>query len=186
MKRFAIAVLVLSFAALAGCDSGPAPRAAAVKPAAKKTAAATTASAAGSEIQTTVPYSYNPVSKRDPFRSPDEIRASRTVAGLEGGCAEPLCQWDLEQLTLVAVVTGDANAIAMLEDPQGRGYIVHRASRVGKLGGKVTNILRDSIVVTEYWTQPNGESKPIQKPLQIKEDKGFVPAMDLVTGKTYE
>lgn len=104
----------------------------------------------------------------------------------DAACNEPLCQWDLEQLSLTAVVTGDANPFAMLEDPQGRGHIVRRQTRVGRQGGKVSQILRDRLVVTEYWTQPDGTSKPIPKNMSMQEDKGFAPATDLISNKTYQ
>ena len=81
----------------------------------------------------------NPLGKRDPFRSP--LGESQTRPEGSQVCSEPLCQWDLDQLKLVAVVTGDANPLAMVEDPQTRGYIIHRGTRVGKQGGQVINEL---------------------------------------------
>ncbi len=100
-------------------------------------------------------YAYNPIGKRDPFRSlVDEIRAP---AGDSNLCKEPLCQWSLEQLTLVGVVTGDANPVAMVEDPQGRGYVVHRNTR--------------------------GKMSPNPVTLHLKADKSYTPIIDLESGK---
>ena len=188
MRLLAIAALTFGLV-LAGCDSGPAGRPAPRPPPKKPQAAAKAPAAAAEtkpEIVATVEYAYNPVGKRDPFRAPEELR-QRTLADMGAApCTEPLCQWDLEQLTLTAVVTGDANPFAMLEDPQGRGYIVRRNSRVGRQGGKVTQILRDRLIVTEYWTQPDGTSKPIPKDMRMPADKGFDPAVDLISNKTYQ
>jgi type IV pilus assembly protein PilP len=128
-------------------------------------------------------YAYNSIAKRDPFRSlVEEVRAPTTE---NTACTEPLCQWDLDQFTLVAVVTGDANPLAMLEDPQGRGYLIRRATRVGRQGGKVTQILRDSVTVTEYWTGPDGKINPNPVALRMKAEKTIVPDVDLATGKKY-
>ncbi|MBX5482716.1 MAG: pilus assembly protein PilP [Myxococcaceae bacterium] len=181
---FITAALCALALACDGSSSSPQPASAPRKPQAAAKPKAQTA-ATGTEIATTVQYSYNPISKRDPFRAPDEILLPSRLAGAGAvsGCNEPLCQWDLEQLKLVAVVTGDANPIAMVTDPQGVGYLVKRNSRIGKLGGRVTSILRDGITVTEYWTQPNGESKPIQKPLKLLNEKSGKPEMDLLSGK---
>ena len=57
-------------------------------------------------------YSYNPVGRRDPFRSPiqDMVRENTPANPQVAACNEPLCQWDIDQLKLVAVVTGDATA----------------------------------------------------------------------------
>jgi type IV pilus assembly protein PilP len=128
-------------------------------------------------------YSYNPLAKRDPFRSlVEEVRAPSVESTV---CNEPLCQWELDQLTLVGVVTGEANPLAMVEDPGGKGYIIRRSSRVGKQGGKVTQILRDTVTVTEFWTGPDGKINPNPVTLHMKADKAVVPDFDLATGKKY-
>lgn len=168
-------------ALLSACDDDHAASAAAKKPVvqAPKPPAPPAPAAAPAPAYT---YTYTPVGKRDPFRSPlEEIRPEVKP----GGCHEPLCNWDLDQLTLVAVVTGDSNPIAMVEEPGGKGFIVRRNARMGKQGGKVTNILRDSITVTEYFT---ADGKVIANPrnMKLKEDNRGIPSMDLLTGKNVE
>lgn len=183
MTRFGLALIAFAGLAMTACEEAPPPRPPeAVRPKAepKPEVAEKKADPAPSYV-----YSYNPLGKRDPFRSTllDQVRTSSQGSS---PCSEPLCAWDLEQLMLVAVVSGDANPIAMVEDPQGRGYVVKRNSRMGKQGGRVSEILRDSITVTEFWSDPTG--KVIPKPTQkmIKDEKNVVPALDLVSGKTFE
>jgi type IV pilus assembly protein PilP len=135
-------------------------------------------------VQVGPAYVYNPIGKRDPFRSPD-LDLARSSAVNNSACNEPLCKFDLDQLTLVAVVSGDSNPVAMVQDPQGRGYILHRNTRIGRQGGKVTQILRDSVIVTEYFTAPDGKSNANQLTLAIKADRQAPPELDLSTGKTY-
>ena len=129
-------------------------------------------------------YVYNPIGKRDPFRSPD-LDLARASAVSNAACNEPLCKFDLDQLTLVGVVSGDSNPVAMVQDPQGRGYILHRNTRIGRQGGKVTQILRDSVIITEYFTAPDGKSNANQLTLAIKADRQAPQELDLSTGKTY-
>ena len=129
-------------------------------------------------------YIYNPIGKRDPFRSPD-LDLARASSVSNAACNEPLCKFDLDQLTLVAVVSGDSNPVAMVQDSQGRGYILHRNTRIGRQGGKVTQILRDSVIVTEYFTAPDGKSNANQLTLAIKADRQAPQELDLSTGKTY-
>ena len=100
-------------------------------------------------------------------------------------CTEPLCRFDIDQLTLVAVVSGDANPLAMVEDPQGRGYFVRRNTRVGRQGGKVTQIMSDCVVVTEYFTTPDGKTTANPVTLAIKSEKLPEQETDLATGKPY-
>jgi type IV pilus assembly protein PilP len=128
-------------------------------------------------------YSYNPTGKRDPFRN---TLADGQVARVETGpCDEPLCQYDLSQLNLVAVVTGDANPLAMVEDSTGHGFLVHRNTRMGRQGGRVTQILRDSVTVVEKWQGPDGKlvSNPVS--LAVHHDVQSEDPMDLLNGRPY-
>ncbi|MGZ5957532.1 MAG: pilus assembly protein PilP [Myxococcaceae bacterium] len=129
-------------------------------------------------------YVYNPVGKRDPFRSPEAEPAAQ-AAMANATCTEPLCRFDVDQLTLVAVVSGDANPVAMVQDPAGRGYFVRRNTRVGRLGGKVTQIMSDAVVITEYFTTPDGKTTANPVTLAIKSEKVPEQETDLATGKSY-
>ena len=129
-------------------------------------------------------YAYNPVGKRDPFRSPEAEPAAQAALA-NATCTEPLCRFDIDQLTLVAVVSGDANPVAMVQDPQGRGYFVRRNTRVGRQGGKVTQIMSDAVVITEYFTTPDGKTTANPVTLAIKSEKLPEQETDLATGKTY-
>jgi len=174
-------LLALAFAGvIAGCGSDqPAPAAAPKAAQAPKPAPPSSAAMAAGPT-----YIYNPIGKRDPFRSPD-LDLARASAVNNAACNDPLCKFDLDQLTLVAVVSGDSDPVAMVQDPQGRGYILHRNTRIGRQGGKVTQILRDSVIVTEYFTAPDGKSNANQLTLAMKADRQAPPELDLSTGKTY-
>jgi len=129
-------------------------------------------------------YVYNPIGKRDPFRSPEAEPAAQASL-VNTACTEPLCRFDVDQLTLVAVVSGDANPLAMVQDPQGRGYFVRRNTRVGRQGGKVTQIMSDAVVVTEYFTTPDGKTTANPVTLAIKTERPPEQETDLATGKPY-
>ena len=178
-SRIGLLALVAGLGACGGSPPPPASTAAkgaaAAKPAPLPPPAATPAAPT---------YVYNPIGKRDPFRSPD-LDLARASAVNSAACNEPLCKFDLDQLTLVGVVSGDANPVAMVQDPQGRGYILHRNTRIGRQGGKVTQILRDSVTITEYFTGPDGKTNANQLTLAIKADRQAPPELDLSSGKTY-
>jgi len=179
--KMTTAALALTVAACGGSQSAAPAKPSAAKPA---TAAAAAAKPAAT-VESSVNYSYNPVGKRDPFRSPLEELVRTNTQTPQTSCDQPLCQWDLDQLKLVAVVTGDANPIAMVEDPLGRGHVVRRNARMGRQGGRVTQILRDSVTVTEYIPS---EGKVIANPvsLQLKPDSKRDALYDLSTGKNWE
>ncbi len=180
--KMTTAALALSLVACGGGQKA-APRPA--KPTTAKPAAAAATETKEAAIESSVNYSYNPVGKRDPFRSPLEELIVSKQAGQENACSEPLCAWDLDQLKLVAVVTGDANPIAMVEDPLGRGHIVRRSARMGRQGGRVTQILRDSVTVTEF-ISTEGKLIPNPVSLQLKPENKRDPMYDLSTGRNWE
>src|SRR5262249_17804956 len=101
MKKLAL-LSVPAFLAIAGCGGSSTPAAQSVKTGGKADAQEAPKL---SESMAEVPYSYDPVGKRDPFRSP--VEDMKQVQNENSPCSEPLCQWDLDQLTLVAIVTGD-------------------------------------------------------------------------------
>jgi type IV pilus assembly protein PilP len=191
MKRLvaAVALSMGLLVAAAGCESDkpPPPPAPKPKPKPSEPVAAADAGTGGPEGAATYVYAYNPVAKRDPYRVlfDDSVREAKST---EQGppCTDALCQYDLDQLTLVAVISGDANPVAMLEDQAQVGHIVHRNSKVGKQGGKVTQILRDCIVVTEYFTTPDGKLNPNRVNICVKQEKSQQQILDLLNNKQVE
>jgi type IV pilus assembly protein PilP len=183
MIRRTAFLIGLAIAGATGCSDSkkPAGAEAASKPAAVVAAARPDAGTVA--VITPYIYSYNPLGKRDPFRS--MVDDSRVATTTDSPCKEPLCQWDLDQYTLVGVVSGDANPVAMVEDPMGRGYVIRRNTRIGKQGGKVTQILRDAVTVSEHWTAPDGKDHVNPINLHLKPDKSFAPVVDLSSGKQY-
>lgn len=112
-------------------------------------------------------YVFSPVGKRDPFRPYLERFAVDAAMAPDPLCG-PLCQWDLDQLRLVGIVSGLASPLGMLEDPKGSGYTVRRGTSIGKGNGKVTEILRDRIIVTEYRRLGTGEVVPVETELRLR------------------
>ena len=187
MKKLSNSLLAALTAVLvAACESTPEPVATTTAPTTPKPAVVAKTEASVLPVTTPYVYAYNPIGKRDPFRSPEIAVAERRLQGQQITCPEPLCQYDIDQLELVAVVTGDANPIAMVEDPLGRGHIVRRNSRVGKQGGKVSQILRDSITVTESFVGTDGKQITNAVPIKVKPDAAPTEVMDLLTGRSVQ
>ena len=172
---------VASAALIAACGQGtPTPPPAAAKPAVapKPPVAPEAVAPAAARTSTTRSASVTP--------SGAPTRSRPTQAALANAtCNEPLCRFDVDQLTLVAVVSGDANPLAMVQDPAGRGYFVRRNTRVGRQGGKVTQIMSDALVITEYFTTPDGKTTANPVTLAIKSEKPPSRNTDLATGKSY-
>src|SRR5919199_5768390 len=183
MNRARKAVAAALLCAACGAPPPP-PRRAPPPPAAPK--------AVQDEAAPAVPatmYVYSPIGKRDPFQNVFGNRDS-TPMRVEGRKPTPLQRWSLDQLRLSMTVTGTSSPMAMLEDPESRGWPVRLGDFVGRNWGKVTSIQRDHIVVTETITDHSTgrvypqnikitvpESKDEQRDLQaLKDGEEMVPS----------
>jgi Tfp pilus assembly protein PilP len=152
----------LSFGVLlSGCSTQlPQPPARPVAPAPVAVAPAPAAQVSEPEVA----YSYMPI-KRDPFvpvihNGPPPLPA----------CEGPLCRYSLDELKLAGVISGTSHPVAVLESPLGKGYSVYQGSKVGKNGGVVKQVLRDSIVVAEFWHDGQGLMREEEIILRVKPD----------------
>ena len=148
MNRISLIIAIGLMLGAAGCGSPPPPprRAQPPAPVAPKPAEDDTKPVAPTAI-----YVYSPIGKRDPFQNVFGNRENTPVR-VEGRKPTPLQRWSLDQLKLSLTVTGTSSPMAMLEDPDNRGWPVRLGDFVGKNWGKVTSIQRDQIVVTETIT----------------------------------
>jgi type IV pilus assembly protein PilP len=116
-------------------------------------------------------YVYSPIGKRDPFQSTAAAGTSLR-ADVRGRAKTPLEKWPLDMLKLSLTMTGTASPLAMVEDPEHRGWAVHLGDFVGQNGGKVTGIHRDEVVVTETITDHStGRVYPVNVKLSVPVDK---------------
>ena len=95
-------------------------------------------------------YSYTPVGKRDPFKSIFE-NAPQSSEKLQ-----ELQKFQLDQLKIVAIITGRATPYAMVEDPSGKGHTLTRGKLIGKNFGRVASINPDCVVVKEEYRDYTG------------------------------
>jgi hypothetical protein len=81
-------------------------------------------------------------SARDPFAAPHGTAPT-------SGCGTELCR-PLEELTLVAIVSGTSTPVAMFEDRDGQGLLAHRGDELGVQGARVTAFERECLVLTRF------------------------------------
>lgn len=160
-------LIVLAAAALAvGCgDAKPPP-----KPAARPAAPAAVAAKADAPAEAPPPeWVYSSVGKRDPFRSfLAELETS--AAAVATRCATPLGRFEIDQLKLVAVVTGLDDPVAMVEAPTGVGYSLKRGSCVGRNGGVVASVRTGEVVISEWAIRADGARDRTQTILRLPKE----------------
>ncbi len=133
-------------------------------------AAAPAVAAAPEEKKSDTPeWSYSSVGKRDPFRS-YLFEIARAQGGLSTRCATPLGRFELDQLKLVAVVTGLEDPVAMVEAPSRVGYTIRRGACIGKNGGVVAAIRTGEVVVSEWAMRADGTRDRTQTVLRLPKE----------------
>jgi type IV pilus assembly protein PilP len=112
---------------------------------------------------------YDRADMRDPFRSFEwerrELAAQDTVGG-------PLEQFDVSQLSVIAVVWKTGSARALVEDPAGQSYIVGKGTRIGKNEGLVTEIDDNLVVVNETYEDYLGNITKKDIEMRIRRSEG--------------
>jgi type IV pilus assembly protein PilP len=167
MNRPVLALLALTALAAAACgeQKSVAPMAA---PAAVARPAAAPAAPAAPAPEAEVAYSS--VGKRDPFKSfLGDLRA--TTGAVVTRCNTPLGRFELDQLRLVAVITGLADPLAMVEAPTGVGYAVRKGACIGKNGGVVATIRTGEVVVTEWAMRADGTREKTETALRLPKEQ---------------
>lgn len=110
-------------------------------------------------------WHYNPIGKRDPFRSFVRGRLDEEIRS-----PTPLQRFDIDQLELVGIVWGVDAPQALVSDPDKKNHVVEMGTYIGKNWGKVTEITSRSIVITEEYQTVEGslmiESKIMSLPVE--------------------
>jgi Tfp pilus assembly protein PilP len=185
--RFKAVLTLIAFLALVGCDDAPTgpttedfnrereslmAKVEAKKRSVKKTASQAPAAepmepAFGS---LGAGYTYDRSGLRDPFRSFEWEERTR----LELDIAErgPLEQYDVGQLSLLAVVWNTGMARALVQDPSGNSYIIGEGTRIGKNDGRVIGIDDNLIIVKETYVDFLGQETTKDIEMRIRRSEG--------------
>lgn len=99
-------------------------------------------------------YNYKTAGRRDPFRSLILGLKEKKVAGLT-----PLQLRSLGELKVIGIIWEGKSYVAMIETPDGKGYLVREGVLVGPEGGVVRKISPESVNIEEVFIDFNGRKK---------------------------
>lgn len=151
--RSVLCLTALLTVGLTACQDDVAPAKPAPAPTAPRAPKAPIAEKTADPLADTAPsYTYNPIGKRDPFRSFFKGQDDGTIVN-----PTPLQRFEVDQYLLVGVVWGVSSPKAMVQDPEGTGHVVQTGTYIGKNWGKVSAITSTSVVITEEFTNIDGE-----------------------------
>ncbi len=107
-------------------------------------------------------YSYDPSDKVDPFKPFVVIK--KVEKEVETETREPktyLESLEISQLTVSSIILSeDKGNWAMVRDSKGEGHVINVGTPIGRKGGKVVKILKDEVVVKEYYRDFRGNEVP--------------------------
>ena len=112
-------------------------------------------------------FAENDEANRDPFRSYLDTWIERPTRIAPQVVPAIFAKYALEELTLIAVISGDANPRAMFRDPRGLGQTIKRGDYVGKSAARVTKILSDRVVLEMSEITPSGTAKALERAILV-------------------
>jgi Tfp pilus assembly protein PilP len=157
------ALAVVALVSVSGCsDSGAPPAPVPPRPA---QTAAKPAPAAPPPAPVTAPYVYEAKGRRDPFRPLIRPRVETAKARPKTG----LAALDVKELKLAGIIWGGRGFYALVEAPNGAGYVVRLNDTVGE-DARVAKITSDAVMF-EVRTSPVPQSQARLVELRLRKEE---------------
>ena len=122
-------------------------------------------------LNTPPPYEYLVTSRPDPFKpfiAPKSVNPNEIVSDDDGELTG-MRLFEPAQLSLVGVMETPRGRIAMVEDVTKKGYKIIEGQLIGRRG-KVTEIQKDQVIVTETARTRGGEEIKTVVSMKLKRD----------------
>lgn len=110
-------------------------------------------------------FVYDPTGKRDPFR-PFEVKPQASDEN-----KTPLERFDIGQFKLTAVLNLGDQPTANVELSDGKGFLIHKGTKIGVNNGEVVDITNDKVIILENFVDFTGQktSKTVEMTLRAKD-----------------
>lgn len=163
------AIIFLCGLTLIACsDTKPAPK----KPEAQKPQQAAAAAASATPQKEEVKaekevYAYDPKGRRDPFTS--LVDDTKTKPVRKKGMS-PVEGFDVEEIKLIAIAWDSQQYFALVTLPDNKSYTIKKGMTLGLYGGKVQEITRDALIITEQIKDYKGQLKTKDTILKLRKE----------------
>ncbi len=163
---FACSIVV----ALAACgDKKPAEKKAQPQAAAPQAAASSASAALQNEVKAEKEiYAYDPKGRRDPFVPLNEIVKEKT---LKKRGSRPIENVDVEEIKVIAIAWDSQQFYAMVTLPDKKSYTIRKGMTLGLYGGRVREITKDSVIITEQIKDYKGQLKTKDTILKLRKEE---------------
>lgn len=122
---------------------------------------------------------YNPKGKTDPFvalvkerKASEKPTAAKPDKKRKRVPRTPLERIELSQLKLAGVIHSVKGGKALVEEASGKGYIIGVGTFIGTRAGKVSDILKDRVVVEEEEEDALGKIQMTKRELRLQKPSG--------------
>ncbi len=148
-------------------EANPEARAVAAKLTKKMTAKKATQ--AKVELSLTETDFVESTSNRDPFRSFLGMFSTTSAATVKLQRRVLLKSYSLDELKLIAIVSGNTRPVAMFIDPSKKGVTIKRGDYISKSEGRVKQILPDKVII-EIEEKADGRNSRTDRVIVLHED----------------
>jgi type IV pilus assembly protein PilP len=170
-KILLLAVFACSIAAaLTACsDKKPAEKKAQPQAAAPQAAASAAPAAPQNQVKVEKEiYAYEPKGRRDPFVPLTEIVKEK--APKKKG-SRPIENVDVEEIKVIAIAWDSLQYYAMVTLPDKKSYTIRNGMTLGLYGGRVREITKDSVIITEQIKDYKGQLKTKDTILKLRKEE---------------
>ena len=113
-------------------------------------------------------YTYNPAGKRDPFKPFITLGPKKPIASAR---LTPLQRYDVSELKLVGILRGPTGYRALVEDASGKGFIITKGTLIGHENGRVKEIRKDRVIITQTHKDIFGKIKEREISIRLRKSE---------------
>ena len=121
------------------------------------------------------PPIYDATGKIDPFAplfQEKRVTPRKSKKKIKRIPRTPLERIDLSQLKLVAIIVASSGNRALVEESNGKGYVIKAGTYIGTNGGKIVNIKKEAVFVEEQFEDVFGEIQTRKRELKLPKPSG--------------
>jgi Tfp pilus assembly protein PilP len=118
-------------------------------------------------------YRYNPEGQIDPFKPFIDLNVAARKKTEKSAVLprNPLQRSGVEQFKLVGVIEGNKGRRAMVQDVSGKFYSLVPGSYIGLNKGRVTQILKDIVIIQERVVTDEGKTESRKQVMKLRQDE---------------
>ena len=113
-------------------------------------------------------YVYEPKGRRDPFVPLTDVVKEKAFKKKGSAAIE---DFDVEEIKVIAIVWDSKQYYAMVTLPDKKSYTIRKGMTLGLYGGKVREITKDSVIITEQIKDYKGQLKTKDTILKLRKEE---------------